>query len=168
MNSARIVSRAWYYFRMGYSTYLTFLLGYISTFITIYYLAIKSIPYLVDIFPHFLTFMLLGTVIGVPFSVFLGWLHLKKTSAWSAEQDISSEANPYYYKLLPGYWQEAFVPFYLELLRQNRKILASSKLLSSEDEARISELEKKLETLISGGYVGQPRRRRWVEASERH
>lgn len=119
-------------------------------------------------FSHFLTFMLLGTVIGVPFSVFLGWLHLKKTSAWSAEQDISSEANPYYYKLLPGYWQEAFVPFYLELLRQNRKILASSKLLSSEDEARISELEKKLETLISGGYVGQPRRRRWVEASERH
>jgi hypothetical protein len=35
-------------------------------------------------------------------------------------------------------------------------------MLSSEDEQKISELESKLVILISGGYVGNPRRK-WEE-----
>ena len=127
-----------------------------------YYLAIKNMPDLLTIFPHFLDFVLLGTIVGVPLSVFLGWLHLKKTSAYTAEADISTEANPYTYRLPPGYWKEAIAPTFLELLKQNQKILASSNLLSEEDEQTISELQRKLSLLISGGHVGVPRRK-WME-----
>jgi hypothetical protein len=154
-----MITRSWYYFRMGYSTYLTFLLGYVSTFVTLYYLAIKNIPELLNIFPRFLTFALVGTIVGVPLSVVVGWLHLKRSSAWTAEVDISTEANPYNYKLPPGFWREALAPTFLELLKQNRRILASNKLLSPEDEHTISELEHKLSVLVSGGYVGRPRRK---------
>jgi hypothetical protein len=149
---------------MGYSTYLTFLLGYVSTFVTVYYLAIKDMPMLMNIFPHFLTFMIFGTVIGVPLSISIGWLHLKRTPAYTAEADITIEANPYNYKLPPGYWREALAPTFLELLKQNRRILATNKMLSSEDEEKISELERKLVILMSGGYVGRPRRK-WAEDS---
>jgi hypothetical protein len=164
LDITRFVTRSWYYFRMGYSTYLTFLLGYLSTLVTVYYLAIKDMPMLLKIFPHFLTFVIFGTIVGVPLSVLIGWLHLKRTSAWTAEVDIGVEANPYNYKLPPGYWTEVFAPTFLELLKQNRKILASNNLLSPEDSRKIVELEEKLSTLVSGGYVGRPRRR-WRQDS---
>jgi len=164
LNITRFVTRSWYYFRMGYSTYLTFLLGYVSTFVTLYYLAIKDMPMLLNIFPHFYTFVIVGTIVGVPLSVLIGWLHLKRTSAWTAEVDIGVEANPYNYKLPLGYWREVFAPTFLELLKQNRRILASNNLLSPEDSRKIAELEEKLSTLASGGYVGRPRRR-WREDS---
>jgi hypothetical protein len=137
-------------------------LGYVSTFVTVYYLAIKDMPMLLNIFPHFLTFAVLGTIIGVPLSVLIGWLHLKRTTAWTAEVDVSTEANPYNYKLPPGFWREALAPTFLELLEQNRRILATNKMLSPEEEERISELERKLAILSSGGYVGRPRRK-WRE-----
>jgi len=60
--SSRSTCRAWYYFRLGYSTYLTFLLGYVSTLITVYYLAIKNMPPLFDVYPHFASFAALGAV----------------------------------------------------------------------------------------------------------
>jgi len=155
----RWVYRAWYYFRLGYSTYFSFLLGYVSTFVTVYYLAIKNIPDLLIVFPHFVGFSFWGTVVGVPLAVFVGWLHLKRTPLYMAELDIGVEANPYNYKLTPGYWKEVFAPTFLELLRQNRKILASASLLSSEDERTISKLENDLQVLVSGGYIGHPRRK---------
>jgi len=69
------------------------------------------------------------------------------------------EANPYQYKLPPGMWKELFVPTFLELLRQNRKILAQNNLLSPEDEKVISKLEKDFLVLLSGGYIGLRRRK---------
>jgi len=153
------IYRAWYYFRLGYATYFSFLLGYISTLVSVYYLAIKNMPVLMSVFPHFWGFTLLGTAIGVPLAVLIGWLHMKRTSVYTAEADIGAEANPYYYKLPPGYWKEVLMPLYLELLRQNRRILALNNLLTPEEERTFSKLEKDLQTLISGGYVGHPRRR---------
>ncbi len=157
--STRWLYRAWYYFRLGYATYFSFLLGYVSTFVSVYYLAIRNIPDLLKAFPHFWGFTLLGTAIGVPLAVLIGWLHMKGTRLWTAEVDIGMEANPYNYKILPGYWKEVLTPLYLELLRQNRKILALNNLLTPEDERTFSKLEKDLQTLILGGYVGHPRRR---------
>ena len=81
MNSAkvyRLATGAWYYFRLGYSTYLTFLLGYASTLVTVYFLAIKNMPVLLEIFPNFELFSVIATVIGVPLSIGIGWLHLKR------------------------------------------------------------------------------------------
>lgn len=152
------MARLWYYFRLGYSTYLTFLLGYVSTLITVYYLAIKNIPELLTVFPKFVPFAVLSTVIGVPLSITIGWLHLKRSAAFSAEADISAEANPYYYKLYPGYVKEVQYPVYLELLLQIERLMDAQHALTPEDRARIESLEEKLRTLVSGGFVGSPRR----------
>jgi hypothetical protein len=151
------VGRLWFYFRIGYATYLTFLLGYISTLITVYYLAIKNIPSLLDLFPRFVPFAVMATIIGVPLSVGIGWFHLKRSPAYSSEMDISVEANPYYYKLAPGYNREVYAPLYFELLVQIKRLLESQKLLGSEDKVRIEELERKLQVLMKGGFVGTPR-----------
>jgi hypothetical protein len=71
--------------------------------------------------------------------------------------DITVEANPYLYKMYPGYWQEAFTPLYLELLGGVKKILEKEGMLSEEERGRIRDLEEKLEILMKGGYVGVPK-----------
>lgn len=149
----------WFYFRIGYATYLTFLLGYLSTLVTVYYLAIKNLPTLLDIFPHFVPFAILATVIGGPLSIFVGWMHLKRSSAYSSETDVYTESNPYTYKLTPGVWREAVGPLLLELLLQQKKILEAQKLLGDDEKARLEAIEAKMRTLLQGGYVGVPRRK---------
>lgn len=104
--------------RIGYSTYLTFLLGVANTLVILYYLLIQNVTGLEAIFRHFGIFVVISVVVGVPLAVGVGWLHLKQTTALLSEIDIGVEANPYYYKLTPGHQIEVFAPINLELLRQ--------------------------------------------------
>jgi len=156
--SLRWISRAWYYFRLGYSTYLTFLLGYLSTLITVYYLAIKNIPYLLDLFPRFVPFAILATIIGAPLSVVIGWFHIKRSILFSSEQDISVEANPYQYKLTPGMAKEVNTPYLIITMRILRRLAEERGALSESEKAEIDNLEKKLTILMEGGFVGAPKR----------
>jgi hypothetical protein len=158
MDLNRAAYRAWYYFRMGYATYLTFLLGFVSTLITVYYLAIKNLEPILEIFPHFESFAIVSTLVGVPLSICIGWIHLKRSKLYSSEVDVGVESNPYNYKMQPGYWKEVFTPLYLEVLVQLERMLQAQGLLSETDRQRTEELQKKLKTLIDGGYVGTPRR----------
>lgn len=153
------LTRIWFYFRMGYSTYLTFLLGYLSTLVTVYYLAIKSIPSLLDIFPRFVPFAALATVIGGPLAVAIGWAHYKRTTAFESEVDIQVEANPYYFKAPPGKEKDVYVPLYFELLYLLKRLLDRQGMLEADDKARIESLERKLQILMEGGIVGTPRRK---------
>ncbi|MGA3109001.1 MAG: hypothetical protein ABSD99_06025 [Candidatus Bathyarchaeia archaeon] len=155
---ARLAYRSWYYFRLGYATYLTFILGYVSTLITVYYLAIKNIPSLLDIFPKFVPFAVLATVIGVPFSVAVGWIHLKRSHLFSSETDISVEANPYNYKMMPGKEAVLSTPMMLIQLRILRRLAETNGLLKGREKEEIEGLENMLLTLLKGGYVGEPRR----------
>ncbi len=154
----RWISRLWYYFRMGYSTYLTFILGYVSTLVTVYYLAIKNAPPLLDIFPHFAPFAVLATLIGGPLAILAGWVHFKRSRLFSSEADISTEANPYTYKLPPGYAKEAIYPMSLLQFRIMRKLAERDGLLSDSDIAEMIELEKKIKDLLEGAAIGVPRR----------
>ena len=159
MATLRWTYRAWYYFRMGYSTYLTFLLGYVSTLVTVYYLAIRNMPDLLVIFPHFATFGVAATVIGGPLAVVIGWAHLKRSGLFTSEQDITVEANPYQYKLPPGYTKELTIPAALVQLRIMRKLAEASGILTDAERAELDEMEKKFKTLMDGGYIGSPRRK---------
>jgi len=134
-------------------------MGIVSTLTVVYYLLIKSVPILQDLFGSFTRFAVIAVVAGVPLSTFIGWLHIKGTSAMASEQDIMTEANPYVYKLQPGYLREAFAPLYLEILVLLEKLASRQNLLSPEEEHRIRELKNRMATLIEGGYVGHPRRR---------
>lgn len=156
--TSRWIYRAWYYFRQGYSLYLTFLLGYVSTLITVYYLAIKNMPALLDLFPQFAEFAVLATVIGVPLGVALGWVHMKRSGLFSSEQDIAMESNPYQYKLPPGYLKEAYFPALLLQLRLLRKLSETKGVLTDPERVEVDEIEKKIVTLLHGGYLGIPKR----------
>lgn len=158
ISKLRFAGRLWYYFRIGYSTYLTFLLGYVSTLITVYYLAIKNIPQLLDFFPRFVPFAALASIIGVPFSVAIGWVHLKRSAAYTSELDIGVEANPYNYKLPPGFAREVTTPAMLVTLDLVKRLLEKQGLLDNKDIERIDALERQLTHLIEGGMVGTPRR----------
>ena len=157
MKKTNFIFRVWYYFRIGYGTYLTFILGIVSTLVTVYYLAINNITFLQSVFPAFWIFSVISLVVGIPVAVILGWYHVKGSGIFMSEQDINVEANPYNYKVPPGFWQEAFTPVYLELLKGMAKMLEKQNLLTAEDQAQIKQLENKLETLIQGGFIGAPK-----------
>lgn len=125
--------------------------------VTVYYLAIKNIPELGIVFPDFTSWAVTIIIIGIPLAVSIGWLHLKRSPAYRSEQDVAIESNPYYYKLPPGYWKEALVPVMLETLKLNIKLLNKETLSESELNS-LKELQKKIEGLLNGGYIGNPKR----------
>lgn len=150
--------RGWFYFRMGWSTYFAFVFAAINTLVTTYYLAIKDIPSLKVIFPSFAAYVGIITAIGIPLLIGIGYFHYKKSPAYSAETDIATESNPYYYKLPPGYTTEVLFPLYHTLTSLLLKIANGQKLTEVELK-EIHELQKKIDVLIKGGHVGNPRRK---------
>jgi hypothetical protein len=153
------LGRMWYYFRVGYGTYLTFILGVANTLVVVWYLAIQNMPAIQSIFGHFVPFAIATVVVGVPLSIVIGWVHLKRSPAFRSEADIGVEANPYYYKWPPGYWMEVIGPVCLETLTELTRLLEANKLLAGDEKSRIEDLERKLKVLNQGGYVGKPRTR---------
>jgi hypothetical protein len=152
------VARLWYYFRIGYATYLTFLLGAVQTLIVVWYLAIKDTPVIANLFGHFVPFAVVVCAVGIPPTILIGWLHLKRSPAYSSELDIGVESNPYNYKYPPGYTKEAWGPMFLEILVMLERLLDSEELVTTEDKARLQGLKDKLTLLKEGGFVGSPRR----------
>jgi len=149
--------RSWYYFRLGYNTYLMFPIGYGSTLVTIYYLAIQNIPSLKDVFSKFVLFGVVATVAVVPLSVAIGWFHFKRSQAYQAEIQISYESHPYLYKLAPGTVREVDMPLHRELLLFIKDVLSKEGMLDPVRSKRFEELLQKIDSLLQGGYVGKPR-----------
>jgi hypothetical protein len=152
---ASLPFRAWFYFRTGYTVYLSFIIAAVNVMVTVYYLAINNIPGLKTIFPDFASWALTVIFIGIPVAVFVGWLHMKRSPAYRSEVDVAVEANPYYYKLPPGYWREALVPVLLETMKLNIKLL-NKETLSEAEIRSLKELQGKLEHLIKGGRTDTP------------
>ena len=148
--------RGWLYFRNGWSTYFAFIFAAVNTLTVTYYLAIKDVPVLKAIFPSFIEYLVVVSVIGVPILIFIGYIHFKKTAAYSAEIDIYAESNPYYYKIPPGYNQQTLFPFYLAMINLLIK-LSNNEKITEEDSKEINRIKKELDHLIKGGYVGTPK-----------
>jgi hypothetical protein len=68
----------------------------------VYYLAVKNLPSLFQIFPKFAFFGTIALVSSVRCAWDL-WMHGKGLPALGLEIDISAEASLYNYRLLPGY-----------------------------------------------------------------
>lgn len=107
MNLKRLIFRSWYYFRIGYSTYLSLPVALIGWGSAIYYLAITNLPFLQLMFPHFFHFLIVIIVILPLLGGSLGYIHFKKVFSYKAELDIQVESNPYTTKIvvpvnLPG------------------------------------------------------------------
>lgn len=94
MNYKVIILRSWYYFQKGYGTYLALPIGLTSIATTIYYLAMRSIPFFDKIFPEFQNFLIILPLL-YPAGVLLGWLHFRKTDTFQQEIEITMKSNPY-------------------------------------------------------------------------
>ena len=156
MKKRNLGFRSWFYFRMGWGVYFTFLFAGINTLTVTYYLAIENIPTLKDIFPSFTTYVLVLVIVGIPLLVTVGWVHYRRTAAYGAEAEIQIESNPYFYKAAPGWQIEVFFPAFLKLSQFLIKYSQNEKFTENEIQ-EIKKLEKKLDILIKGGHVGDLR-----------
>jgi len=147
--------RAWFYFRQGWGTYFAFIIAAVNTMVTTYYLAIDKVSDLKVIFPSFTIYAAVWVMVGIPLLITIGYIHFKKSPAYSSELDVGVESNPYCFKLLPGYTREVLFPMHLIMINMLVKLSKNDKL-NDEEIKIISEIQKNLQVLIAGGYVGKP------------
>ena len=137
--------RAWFYFRNGWSLYFAFIFAAINTLTVTYYLAIEKIPSLQIIFPSFLHYIVIVIIIGIPFLVFIGYAHYKRTAAFRSEADISMETNPYQRRMVVN--TESILRLNLKLI----DIILQSSLTeksSKEDLENITEIKNEISELL--------------------
>lgn len=154
MKKKNFVFRLWFYYRQGWGTYFSTIVAAANTLIVTYYLAIEKSEVLRDAFPSFTLFALVVVGIALPLLVAVGYIHYKKSPAFSTEVDINVEANPYMFKLVPGWMKNAQFPVYLLMLNMMIKMSKNEKM-SSEDIEMMTEIQKDLKHLIDGGSVGK-------------
>lgn len=87
--------RSFYYFRTGYSIYLSLPLTLVSLCTTVYYLAIQNIPAIKAMVPGFIEFAVLLVVVVYPLGALAGWFHFKALPFYRIEQQVNVESNPY-------------------------------------------------------------------------
>lgn len=146
--------RFWFYFRQGWGIYFAFIFAAINTMVTTYYLAIKNMPFLLEIFPSFMHYSLTLISVGVPFLIFVGWLHFRRSLAFSSEMDVQYASNPYFFKAQPGWQMEVIFPLYLSMSKILVKISNGEKL--TDDEIKnLNTIQEKVEKLLKGGHVGK-------------
>ena len=151
--------RYWYYFRQGYQLYFAFVFAALNTLVVTYFLAIERAPFLKEVFPTFPIYAVVLIVVGVPLLILAGFLHFKKMPAFKSEQEVAVESNPYVYKLQPGYMKHVIMPYNLLMSKIIIKLSQNEKLTEGEIK-EMGELQKKMEHLIEGGYVGDKEKSR--------
>lgn len=148
----RIIYRAWFYFRVGYSTYLALLVGIASNLLLFYRLGIQDIDLLHDWFTSLTLFAITAILILLPVSIGAGLYHMKRTGAYAADATVSAEQNPYAYKAIPGKEQQVLYPILALTLKGLVKVLEKQSVTEEEKQ----EFEKALEKtnrLIQGEPV---------------
>ena len=154
----------WYYLRTGYSLYVAFPLGFVSTVIVVYSLGIKptieSNPptaigdFLQLIFPRLTYFLITGAVVLIPVCILLGMYHTRKTGPYEADASLLTEQNPYAFKAIPGKELEVFIPLWLMTAQALEKILDQQKIMTAEERRGFEEAINKATTLVKGKMVG--------------
>ena len=132
MSKNSVPFRAWYYFRMGWSTYFAFILAAINTLTVTYFLAIDNYPSLKLIFPSFEIYILIIVSIGIPLLIAIGYAHFKRTQAFKSEIDVMIESNPYQRRNTVN--NEINLRVNLQLMKLLTKLVNNEKLDTSESE----------------------------------
>ena len=157
MDLRRLIFRSWYYFRLGYSTYVAFPLGFASTMIVIYELALVDVPDIHVIFPHLYIFGIVALFVLIPISIYAGLYHIKRTGAYSAEASVLTESNPYMYKAIPGKEREVIIPLLMMTARGLAKVMEQQNSITPEEREQFRAVLEKANTLLEGAPVGLPK-----------
>ena len=158
--------RYWYYFRQGYHLYFAFVFAALNTLVVTYFLAIERAPVLKEVFPTFAVYAFVLIAIGTPSLILAGYLHYKRIPAFKSEQEVTVESNPYIYKLQPGYQKHVSFPQTLLTNKILLRLAKSQNLISDEEIKHMEDIQKNLEKLIGGGYVGVRKGKLPFESSE--
>lgn len=137
--------RSWYYFRIGWSTYFAFIFAAINTLTVTYYLAIERYPPLQEIFPNFIQYVVIITVIGIPILVTIGYFHYKKTKAFKSEVDVVIESNPYQRRQLVNV--QIILMLTLKLYEMTLRL--SKEKLTEQEIDEISKLHNELKKFVN-------------------
>ena len=137
----RLGFRGWFYFRQGWSTYFAFIFAAINTMTVTYFLAIENYPFLNQIFPNFLQYVLIISIIGIPLLIGVGYAHYKKTPSFRAEADVWFESNPYWGRVVVN--SEILLQLNLKLTNLLISISKNESLTKNE----ILEIEKLKDSL---------------------
>ncbi len=93
-NPRRMLYRSWFYFRVGYGTYIALLVGIAGNLLLFYRLGVQYIDFLADLFPSLTFFTIVAIIVTVPASIGFGYYHMKRTGAFAADAAVSTEQNP--------------------------------------------------------------------------
>ena len=126
---------------MGWSTYFAFIFAAINTLTVTYFLAIERYPELTAIFPNFIQYVLIITIIGIPILVIVGYVHYKRTLAYRAEVDVGLESNPYQLRNVVN--NAINVELALRMFEMMLKLSKNQKL-SENEIAEFTKIHKKL------------------------
>ena len=146
--------RSWMYFRTGWSMYFAFILSAVNTLTVTYYLAVEKIPFLTDIFPTFLHYVIIFVTIGVPILIITGYSHFKRTTARKAEVDISVETNPYMIRILVN--SEYLLKLNMKLSNLLLKLQTEQKL-SDKEISELLEIQSELDSFMENRTVSKER-----------
>ncbi|MGH2574858.1 MAG: hypothetical protein ACRDFC_04055 [Ignavibacteria bacterium] len=153
----KLLFRSWFYLRIGWATYFALIVAMINTLTVTYYLLVNNVTILQGLFPSFLYYITIITIIAMPLLTLVGYAHFRRSQAYGAEAEVTIESNPYYYKSLPGWSRDVQWPLFLKFSEILVKISKNEKL-NENDLTELTELQNKIKTLIEGGYIGQPRK----------
>ena len=149
--------RLWLYFRQGWTTYFAFVFAALNTLTVTYFLAIENYPFLSQIFPSFIMYILTVAAIGLPLLVVIGYVHYKKSPAYRSEADIGIESNPHERRMLIN--SETMLGMTSQLLNLMIKISEEQKLSESEKKSilkiqdDLSKYMKKQTTATTGATI---------------
>lgn len=142
------LARTWYYFRVGYGTYLTFIPGVINMLILVWVFVVREVPGVEAVLVSPLVFCILAASVAGSVGACMGWLHFKVMPTYRSEIEIGIESNPYFWKLPRGYQPLVWFPAILLTLQQVRKIREADPTFTAEERCQVLEIERRLEVLI--------------------
>jgi len=137
----------------------------INTLTVTYFLAIERAPFLEGIFPTFLHYVGIMLTVAVPLLILTGFFHYKKSPGFKSDVEVQVETNPYYYKLPRGYWMYLIMP-YFQLQSEILVKLSRSEKLTEEELSKMQKLQKDMDHLIKGGYIGDPDKLKTLRRNE--
>ena len=142
--------RGWFYFRQGWSVYFAFIFAAVNTLTVTYFLAIDNYPFLKDIFPSFIHYIVIIALVGIPLLALIGYAHYKRTASFKAEADIHIEANPHMRRILTN--TEFMLTMSLQLSELSMKLMNNEKLTSDEMN-NLKQLQIEFQKQIGGRRV---------------
>ena len=137
--------RSWYYFRMGWATYFAFIFAAVNTLTVTYFLAIESYPVLKEVFPSFMHYIIIISLVGIPLLATIGYVHFKKSPSFRAESAVSYESNPWALRDLVN--SEYNLLLSMKMLQMITK-LSKNESLNVDELGQIQKLEKELKEFM--------------------